>query len=92
VIWAMLCEQWSCSYDELISRHTYGQILLLGLGRGYLERERNQQMQQAQRKVQRDAKRGRSKPRSTVKPPKPFKDMTGEEYMDWVSRQGRGII
>lgn len=84
------CEGWGVPLESLIRSHTFGQLLLMACAsniRAYeleQELERDTKSQMSKGPLQSSAPT--STTRSRLKPHKPFKEMTSEEYKDYLVR------
>ena len=86
-------EKWGCSFDELVTRHTNGQLILLMAGMSELESYRQKCLDEAAGPGTRSgrgsaAQRGRSHKMTTEE----IKQMTPQEYHVYVNSQlGGGL-
>lgn len=81
-------DRWHCSLDELLSKHTWGQLVVIGAGAVLLDRYSREQ---AEKEAKRDRRRGRRRGgdnfdgadnevvRRTI-PKAEWKEMTPEQY------------
>jgi hypothetical protein len=85
VQYAAILERWHCSFDELIERHTEGQVLLLCEGTA-----RWQHLLNAEAEKQHKRKGGTTAKQNVRKLPKPPKFTSAAEYNKWMASQGMG--
>lgn len=78
VYYAALLERCGCSFEELVSTHTEGQIAMLSSGIAMWERK----------KAEAYNSEGGSKGKRKPKPPK-FKSI--DEYNSWLASQGSAL-
>lgn len=77
-----------------MSTHTKGQLILLSLGIECINFKQEQAIEDSKRKQPyRPAGTSENTPREPkrIVPPKPFKEMTGEEYNNWLNSHKLGI-
>jgi hypothetical protein len=78
------CDGWGISLDELVKRHTLGQLILMACGSAIRASDLDKEV---------DA--GKSKHEGVKKarfvPNKPFSKMTSAEYRDYMTRAGGNV-
>jgi hypothetical protein len=82
-----MLERWHCSFDELVSKHTQGQIIMLSAGAAIWADIMNEHMENYRKKLEKGDSNTSSTPVARHKVTKK-KYQTADEYMAAMDRTG----